>query len=426
VRRARFAGLIALLIWAGVAAWNTIKPLPAGTRVASLTARLDESQLDVIDDAAGSGDILARELAVIDRADQMIVLDQAPLARETGQHLLVRKRQRPHIKIVVLADPLPEVYGGTPAHYLDSLERAGIIVARTRLGRLRDPLPWYSAFWRTSFGWWSDPYDEIVPRAGLRALLRRSNFKADRRQILVADDGSGGWIGVAPAAAGRGIAVAIAGGVARDMAASELKIAGWSTDDDRLPGIPLPVSSGVGAIDARFLTEGAIRAALMDAFATAAAGDEIRLATPALSERPLVIAMLEAVARGARVRVLLDAEVLPNAAVAGELVRASTGGIEIRWLPPGTISSSLAIVRHQRELWVNLGAADFTRLGLDDLDLSAAVDFRLQDRAAAAHHFVDAFEARWSAGVQHAPLAGGASWEYWRYRALQATGLAAY
>ncbi len=418
--------MLAVLIWAAVAAWNTIKPLPAGTRVASLTARLDESQLDVIDDAGGGGAILARELAVIDRADQMIVLDQAPLARETGQHLLIRKRQRPHIKIVVLADPLPEIYGGTPAHYLDSLEGAGIIVARTRLGRLRDPLPWYSALWRTGIGWWSDPYDEIVPRAGLRASLRRSNFKADRRQILVADDGSGGWIGVAPAAAGRGIAVAIAGGVARDMAASELKIAGWSTDDDRLPGIPLPASLGVGSIDARFLTEGAIRTALVDAFATAVGGDEIRLATPALSDRSLITAMLEAVARGARVRVLLDADVLPNPTVADELVHASTGGIEVRWFPPEAMSSSLAIVRHQRELWVNLGAADFTRLALDDLDLSAAVDFRLQDRAAAAHHFVDAFEARWSAGVQHAPQAGGDTWGYWRYRTLQAAGLAAY
>ena len=68
--------------------------------------------------------ILARELAVIDRADQMIVLDQAPLARETGQHLLIRKRQRPHIKIVVLADPLPEIYGGTPGA-LSRFARAG-------------------------------------------------------------------------------------------------------------------------------------------------------------------------------------------------------------------------------------------------------------------------------------------------------------
>jgi hypothetical protein len=418
--------MLAVLIWAGVAAWNTIKPLPAGTRVASLTARLDESQLDVIDDSAGGRNILARELAVIDRADQMIVLDQAPLARETGQHLLIRKRQRPHIKIVVLADPLPEIYGGTPAHYLDSLEQAGIIVARTRLGRLRDPLPWYSALWRTGIGWWSDPYDEIVPRAGLRASLRRSNFKADRRQILVADDGSGGWVGVAPAAAGGGIAVSIAGGVARDMAASELKIAGWSTDDDRMPGIPPPASLGVGAIDARFLTEGAIRAALVDAFATAVEGDEIRLATPALSDRSLVTAMLHAAARGVRVRVLLEADALPNRTVADELLRAAAGGIEVRWLPAGAMSSSLAIVRHRRELWVNLGAADFTRLSLDDLNLSAAVDFRLQDRAAAAHGFMDAFDRRWSAGVANTPQAAADKLGYWRYRALQAAGLAAY
>jgi hypothetical protein len=275
------AALMLALCWAAIAAWNTIKPLPAGTRVASLTARLDDTQLDVIDDVAGGSSILARELAVIDRADQLILLDQAPLARDTGQHLLIRKRQRPGIKIVVLADPLPEIYGGTPAHYLDSLERAGIIVARIRLGRMRDPLPWYSALWRMSIGWWSDPYEETAPRAGVRASLRQSNRKADRRQVLVADDGSGGWIGVVPAAAGAGLAVAIAGGVARDIMASELKIAAWSTGDDRLPGAPPPISRGLGSIDARFLTEGAIRGALVDAISSATDGDEIRLSTPA-------------------------------------------------------------------------------------------------------------------------------------------------
>lgn len=426
MRRARFAAILAVLIWAGIAAWNTIKPLPAGTRVTSLTARLDESQVDVIDDSAGARNTLARELAVIDRAAQVIVLDQAPLARETGQHLLIRKRQRPNIRIVVLADPLPEIYGGTPSHYLDSLERAGIIVARTRLSRLRDPLPWYSALWRMSIGWWSDPYDETAPQAGLRASLRRSNFKADRRQILVADDGSGGWVGVAPAASGAGLAVAISGGVARDMAASELKIAGWSTGDDRLPAAPPPASLGVGSIDARFLTEGAIRGALVDAFSTAVEGDEIRVATPALSDRSLVTAILGAAARGVHVRVLLDTDLLPNRTVADELVRDAAGGIEVRWASAGAMSSSLAIVSHRRELWVSLGAADFTRLSLDDLNLSAAVDFRLQDRAAVAHEFMDAFEARWSAAKKDASQADGDGLGYWRYRAQQAAGLAAY
>lgn len=426
MRRIGFAALFAVLIWAGIAAWNTIKPLPGGTRVASLTARLDESQLEVIEDSAGRRNILARELGVIDRADQVIVLDQAPLARETGQHLLIRKRQRPNIKIVVLADPLPEIYGGTPAHYLESLEQAGIIVARTRLGRLRDPLPWYGALWRMSIGWWSDPYDEVAPRAGVLASLRRSNFKADRRQILVADDGSGGWVGVVPAASGASLAVAIGGGIARDMAASELKIAGWSADDDRLPSAPPPASLGVGSIDARFLTEGAIRGVLVDALSTATDGDDVRLAARALSDRSVVTATLGAAARGARTRLLLDPAAPPNRAVAGEFRREAPGRIELRWLHAGAPISSLAIVRHRRELWISLGSADFTRSSLDDLNLSAAVDFRLQDRAAAAHAFMDAFDAAWSAAAPDDSQTGDEAPGYWRYRIMQAAGLAVY
>jgi hypothetical protein len=420
--------MLAVLTWGGVAVWNTVKPLPAGTRVASLTVRLNESQLAVIDAGrapAHRSDVLTRELEIIDRADQMIILDQTPLAREVGQHLLIRKRQRPDIKIVVLADPLPEIYGGTPAHYLDSLERAGIIVARVRLNRLRDPLPWFSALWRMGIGWWSDPYDETAPRAGFRSSLRRSNRKFDGRQLLVADDGAGAWVGVVPAAV-RGVAVTIAGGVARDMAASELKIAAWSTDDDRLPGAPPAAGRGVGSVDARFLSEGAIRGALVDAFATAVDGDDIRLATPALSDRALLAAALGAAARGARLRILLDPDARPNGTVAGELLGKGEGRIEVRWSAAGALSSSWAIVRHRRELWVNLGAADFTRLSLDDFNLSAALDLRLEDRTAAAREFTQGFDALWADSVPAASESAGDAPGYWSYRVLQALGLAAY
>ena len=426
MRRLRFAALLAVLIWIGVAAWNTAKPLPAGTRVASLTARLDETGLEVIEDAGGRGNILARELAVIDRADQTIIVDQAPLAREVGQHLLIRKRQHPGIKILVVADPLPEIYGGTPAHYLDTLEQAGVVVARVRLGRLRDPLPWYCALWRMSIGWWSDPYDETAPRAGMLAALRRSNLKADRRRLLVADDGAGGWVGVIPAAEGSGIAAAIAGGVARDMAASELKIAAWSTDDDRLPGPPPAASLGVGSIDARFLSEGAIRTALVEALATAAGGDDIGLAAPALSDRPVIAALLAAAARGARIRVLLDSGAMPNPTVADELRRKGSDRIDVRWSPFAAGMSSLAIVRHRHELWVNLGAADLTRPTLGDFNLSTAIDIRLQDRAPAARGFVEFFETLWSGASAKDPLDTADAPGYWSYRLLQTAEIAAY
>ena len=85
----------------------------------------------------------------------------------------------------------------------------------------------------------------------------------------------------------------------------------------------------------------------------------------------------------------------------------------------------MAIVRHRRELWINVGAADFSRLSLGDLNLSAALEFRLRDRAPAARDFLDGFEAQWTAAIADPPEAGAAP-AYWSYRALQAAGLAAY
>ncbi len=191
--RGRTLLLIAVLAWAGVAAWNALKPLPPGTHVASLATRLSESQVQVISASAASGEIEARELAAIDHASELIVIDAAPLSRAVGQGLLLQRIKRPNIKIVLVSDPRSEAYGGTPVEYLESLERAGVIVARVRLDRLRDCIPPYSALWRLTVGWWSEPFDEHPAEAGLRASLRARNRKFDRRRLLVADDGAGGW-----------------------------------------------------------------------------------------------------------------------------------------------------------------------------------------------------------------------------------------
>src|SRR5580692_11150979 len=194
--RGRTLLLIAVLAWAAVAVWNAQKPLPPGTRVASLAARLAESQVQVISASAAGSEIEARELAAIDRANELIVLDAAPLSRALGRGLLLQRSKRPNIKIVLVSDPRSEAYGGTPMEYLESLERAGVIVARVRLDRLRDCIPFYSALWRLALGWWSDPFDEHPDDPGLRAALRAQNHKADQRRLFVADDGAGGWMSV--------------------------------------------------------------------------------------------------------------------------------------------------------------------------------------------------------------------------------------
>ena len=425
--RGRILLLIAVLAWAAVAAWNTQKPLPPGTHVNSLATRLAESQVQIISAAAAHSEIETSELAAIEHASELIVIDAAPLSRAVGRGLLQQRAKRPNIKILLVSDPRSEAYGGTPVEYLESLERAGVVVARVRLDRLRDCIPLYSALWRLTVGWWSDPFDEHPGEPGLRAWLRAQNRKADQRRLLVADDGAGGWVSLLSTVADGDLAVQITGDLARDIAASELKIAAWSSGDDRLPAPPRPAVRGPGSIDARFLTEGAIRGAMLDALGTAGAGDEIGLATPRLSDRRLIDAVLRAAARGAHVRVLLDPGTAPNSPVGAELDRGGGGHIELRWRPaPMLATASLAFVARHGELWASAGAADFTRPSLDDVDLESAIELRLPERAAAARALENHFDAKWAAGAAYSRYAVESQTDYWQYRFAAAAALAAF
>src|SRR5258705_1446090 len=118
---------------------------------------------------------------------------------------------------------------------------------------------------------------------------------------------------------------------------------------------------GVGSIDARFLTEGAIETALLGAIAAAGSGDEISIAVQNWSDRRLVAAALGAAGRGARLQVLLARNRMPNQAVAGELLDGG-GHIEVRWCRSGTEASlpKLLVVQHRNDLWMNFGSANFT------------------------------------------------------------------
>jgi hypothetical protein len=433
LRRAGLVTMIAVVAWIGCGLWNSVKPLPQGTHVTSLPARLAESQIDLIDEVSHPGAILKRELDAVGRAERTIVLDQSPLAHELAVQLLMRKRQRPNLSIMVVTDPRNEVYGGTPAQTLSSLERAGIVVARTRLERMRDSNPLYSSLWRLGVSWWSDPFDEVPGTVTLASSLRRHNLKADQRQLLVADDGAGGWTSIVisasvAAAAGKGgnVGLEVRGHLARDIVTSEVQIADWSTGDDRLPGAPPPESRGVGAIDARFLTEGAIQAALREAIAVAGNGDSIQIIAQAFGERNIVDAILLAAARGARLQILLDPVLADTRAAASDLVHNEAGNIEVRWQSAGPIDARYVLIRHRNDVWLDLGSADFTRRSLDDLNLEAGVELHMPARAAAARAATDFFDRAWSSAAVYADHADESRENYWRYRLNEATGLGTF
>ena len=418
---------VLLLVWMALAFWNSAKPLPPGTHLVSQTSRLSEADVNFLYESPRHPANLAQDLAAIDRAQQLIVLDRSPVSRELAQHLLVRKRLRPTLKIVLVTDPGGEAFGGTPRQTLLSLEAAGIVVARVRLDRLRDSNPLYSGLWRLTFGWWSDPFDEVAAEVSLPAWSRMQNAKADQRQLLLADDGAAGWIAVvAPADAAAGLV--LRGPLAHAMIAGELQIAAWSADDDRLPAGPPMQGRGLGSIDARFLTEGAVQTALLDAIAAARSGDQIGVVVENLSERRIIAALLSAAARGARLQVLLAWNRMPNQAVAGELLREGGGRIEVRWCPMETAVSrpKLLLVRHRTDVWMNLGSANFTRRNLGDLNLEAAVELRMPARAAAARAVADYFAQSWSSASADAGFADDSAAGYWRYRFAEATGLSSF
>ena len=166
-RAAKFTVLALSIAWLCVVFWNSAKPLPPGTHTVSQIARLSESDVDFLDGSPSRSGSPAAELAAIDHAEQLIVLDRSPLTRELAQHLQNRKHARPNLKIVLVTDPGNEAFGGSPPRYLESLEQAGIILARVRLDRLRDSNPLYSGIWRLLIGWWSDPFDEPAGRVTL-------------------------------------------------------------------------------------------------------------------------------------------------------------------------------------------------------------------------------------------------------------------
>jgi hypothetical protein len=420
-----FLGL--LLAWFALVFWNSAKPLPPGTHVVSQTSRLSEADVEFLFESPELPNILAREMSVIDHAEQLIVVDASPLAPEPARHLLARKRARPNLKVVVVTDPRNEAFGGTPAQTLSSLEEAGIIVARVRLERLRDSNPLYSGLWRLLIGWWNDPFDEIPGRVTPLAWLRMQNSKADQRQLMVADDGSGGWTSVITASDIRS-GLILRGPLARTIVASELQIAAWSTEDDRLPPAPPMGARGVGSIDVRFMSEGAIAGALLDAIAAAGRDDRISVAVDNLADRRLIGAALRAAARGARLQILLARNPGPNRAVAGELLRDGGGRIEVRWSPiePKSARPRLLIVQHRDDLWVDWGSANFTRRNLGDLNLEADVELRMPARSAPARAFRGYFAKAWSTAGDAADFAQESAAEYWRYRLTEAAGLSSF
>jgi phosphatidylserine/phosphatidylglycerophosphate/cardiolipin synthase-like enzyme len=476
--------------WAVVGAWHVFKPLPDGMRVRGEivdTPLTDVHFLTDVTTADAFGAPVVRQqifdamFKLIGEAREYLVLDfflfnsqrgsmldakpQRALSAELRDALLARKRAVPELKVVVLADPVNDVYGGLPSKDLKALTDAGIDVVRLDLDRLRDPNPIYSAFWRLTMKWWSgdgsgdaflpNPLDDGPDRVSFGAWARLLNFKADHRKVIIGDDGKGGMTGIVASAnphdassLNSNVGIRVSGAALAPLLASELALArgsGWH--DPWTPPEPVVASapSPENAARVQVLTEGEIRAAVVRNVAAAGVGDSIDVAMFYLSERDVIQALLGAARRGAAVRVILDPNKdafgrekngIPNRSVAAELSAASDGAIKVRWFRTHgeQFHTKLVVVRTAQEYWFTVGSANLTRRNIDDYNLEANIAANVPPGSDVAASIGTWFDQLWSnrgppdleyttdIGTYADPSQG----TYWLYRFMEGTGLSTF
>lgn len=487
-RACRWFILAGLLGWGGFTGWHAWrKPLPDGlsfTGPARAVAADDVRLLTDVTFPGPDGPVIRQEifdeaLRLISNAEHLIVADlflfndylgQAAtahrrLSREVAAALIARKQARPELTIVVITDPLNDAYGGSEAAPLRALRTAGIPVVLTDLNRLRDSNPLWSGFWRLAVkpfgtspgGWLPHPFAADAGKVGLRSWLALLNFKANHRKVIIADAPRRAGPGREPAAlvmsanphdgssAHGNVAFTVRGAIAEDLLRSEaavLKMSGYASP----PELPDPLRSdtaepGPATAQMRVLTEGAIRRALLDAFAVTGEGDRIDLALFYLSDRKIIAALKSAAARGAHIRLLLDQnrdafgyakDGVPNKPVAAELTAAHPN-ITVRWYDTrGEQFHAKAVLVHRADRSLLLaGSANLTRRNLADLNLETNLALEAPGDFPALITAQDWFDGLWHnrTGPCTLPYADGADdalLRRWKYRVQEATGLGTF
>ena len=475
-----------VLVWIGVGAWHTLKPMPPGTNIASAPVKVAATDVQFLYDLTrgGANDQIVYEqhifdevFRIVDEAESYVIADfflvndlmgaakatHRPLSRELADHLIARKKANPSLAVLLIADPINEVYGGEVSELFKRLRDAGVEVVVTDLESMRDSNPAYSALWRMFGQWWGNapgkgampnPFDTEPATVTLRSWLALANFKANHRKLIVADRADDTMVGLITSAnphdASSGhsnVALRFTGELARTAADSEMAIArnsGWAGHIlISTPQAPAPEESD--AVELSLITEGAIREHLVRNLDATRDGDAIRIATFYLADRVVIDALLRAADRGVKVQLILDPnrdafgrekDGVPNRPVANELVTKSGDRIEIRWYRTHgeQFHTKLALIERSDTFVASLGSANLTRRNIGSYNLEANVALSTTPTSALAKEMNAYFERLWTNGDGPTAefTAPFGAWKdedsakYWRYRVMEGTGLSTF
>jgi phosphatidylserine/phosphatidylglycerophosphate/cardiolipin synthase-like enzyme len=484
--RKRWIAWALLGLWAGVGVWNTTKPLPAGTNVSTAPTLVPAADVQFLYDltrAQPEGGLLYEQrifdevFRIVDEARSFIVADffllnehmgaagaaHRPLSRELVQRLIARKQAVPSLSILLITDPINDVYGGAPSPALAELRKAGIEVVVTDLERLRDSNPLYSSVWRILLQWWgnsatgggmSNPFSSDGSEITVRSWLALLNFKANHRKLIVADREDGTLTALVTSAnphdassAHSNVALRFSGALASEIVASEMAVArfsGWRGHIYTAGAESVAPEDQLG-VALSFITEQAIRRHLIDAVSGTRNGDSVSIATFYLSDREVLDALLDAADRNVRVRIILDPnrdafgrqkDGVPNRPVANELVTRSGEKIEVRWYRTHgeQFHAKIALVRRGDRFIASLGSANLTRRNVGNYNLEANIGVETEVDSPLAIEMLGYFDRMWNndgpPGTEYTAAFGAYRDEdrgrYWRYRLMEATGLSTW
>jgi phosphatidylserine/phosphatidylglycerophosphate/cardiolipin synthase-like enzyme len=477
--------LLALLVlWAGTAWWHTHKPLIDGAHISAVLPVAAE-QVHFLYDLTwrdGSGQrhseqqIFNAVFRQIDEARDFIVMDYfllndadgrgnakplRPLSRELADHLLQRKRARPQLQVLLLTDPINDVYFGSPSALLAELQQAGIDVVRTDLTLLRDSNPAYSAWWRIAVqwfgnsneaGWLPNPFDDKAPKITLRSWLSLLNLKANHRKVMVTNRADGEWVAIVASAnphdassAHSNVALQFSGALAQTVFGSEVSLAhasGWIGDMRPVARVETTTDTA-RPYELAYLTEGAIHDRLLRELQQADSSTAIRLAIFYLSDRDVITALQQAAQRGASVQLLLDPnkdafgiekDGVPNRPVANELLHMANT-VSVRWYNTHgeQFHTKLLLIQRGEQLFATLGSANFTRRNLRDYNLEANAALTMPVNSELAMQLHAYFNRIWQSDSQDngytlpaSAYVDNSTWRYWRYRVMEASGLSSF
>lgn len=451
---------------------HNLKALPDGTSfqgepipTANVAFVADKTWVDENGERHVEQAIFNNIFHIIAEAREIILLDmflygdfQGPvpettrlISGELTDALVAKKLNFPKMEIVVITDPVNELYGGLPSPYFKRLKEAGIRVVVTDVRKLRDSNAVYSFFWRILAKPFGNAPARTLPnpigpgRVSIRSYLELINFKANHRKVLVADSGDT-YLGFVSSAnphdgssAHRNVAIRFSGRAVLDLIKTEnavLKFSGHEPVVIRYNPEPVQSSTTI-----KVITEGKIKDAVLSMLDSAEPGQKIDLMMFYLSDRKVIKALKRAHQRGARLRLLLDPNKaafgrerngIPNRPVGYELNGA---GIPVRWCSTQgeqCHAKMLLIHKESGESVIITGSANFTRRNLTDFNLETNVMVSGHSKdpviIGARRYFDNAWDNAdgrvYSLPIEH--YKEPSWWRYFLYRFTEGSGISSY